>query len=278
MPSLLLGVGLLVVAVNAVLLERAHPSHQIITNQNGAQTINPAVMPVLPPEATELKRSSTRAVPILMYHYIRVVTDARDRLGYNLSVTPSDFEAQLAWLEKNHYATYPLADFAQGKIPKTGKPIILTFDDGYADAYTAALPALQKHHFSATFFIVSGFINRPAYMNSVQLRDLRQAGMEIGAHTINHIDLAIATPAKQKAEIEGSKQASMVFAYPSGRYTDVTINLLKQAGFTCAVTTKPGIADEKSPLYELPRVRIAGGMSLETFSKLVQGIPIRAKS
>ncbi len=220
------------------------------------------------PEST----AAERHVPILMYHYIRVVTDPKDTLGFNLSVTPANFDQQLHWLASNGYVTYPLNDFCHGKVPESGKPVILTFDDGYDDADTAALPSLQKNHLSGTFFIVAGFLGKPHYLSYSQLHDLANAGMELGAHTVHHIDLATASVDKQQQEIAQSKQSSPVFAYPAGRYSENTISIVKQNDFTCAVTTHPGIATEKSPLYELPRVRISGADTLQQFAEKVQGI------
>jgi hypothetical protein len=106
-------------------------------------------------------RPSVR-VPILMYHYIRVVQDPRDRLGFNLSVTPSDFSQQMDWLDQNGYHPIDLADLrgyllGHGSLP--AKPIVLTFDDGYRDMYTTAFPILRGHHFKAVSYVVSGFVN-----------------------------------------------------------------------------------------------------------------------
>lgn len=215
--------------------------------------------------------SAKYKVPILMYHYIRVVTDPKDNLGFNLSVTPGDFESQVKWLTDNGYQTFPLADFCQGKIPVDKKPVILTFDDGYDNAYTQALPILKKYAQTGTFFIVKNFLNKPEYLTSEQLAKMGSEGMELADHTADHIDLATASAAKQKTEIDDSKQASPVFAYPAGKYSQTTIDLVKQAGLICAVTTHPGIATEKSPLYELPRVRVSGGEGIGAFEKGITG-------
>lgn len=221
------------------------------------------------PTRTEIA-SAKRAVPILMYHYIRTVTNPKDTLGFNLSVTPAHFEEQMTWLADHQYHTMPLDDFCNGKT-LVQNPVILTFDDGYNDAYTDALPTLQKHGFMGTFFIVSGFVNQPGYITTAELSKLAEAYMELGAHTVKHIDLAQASIARQEQEIGLSKQITPVFAYPAGRYTPDTIKIVQKDGYSCAVTTHYGIATEKSPLYELPRVRISGGDRLGLFRKKVTG-------
>ncbi|NIV37881.1 MAG: polysaccharide deacetylase family protein, partial [Anaerolineae bacterium] len=76
----------------------------------------------------------------------------------DLSVSPRDFEEQLAYLQQEGYESITLNDLAlhltRGK-PLPPKPIILTFDDGYANAYTEAFPLLQQYGFAGTFFVIS---------------------------------------------------------------------------------------------------------------------------
>lgn len=230
-------------------------------NQNIANIPHP-----IPAVNHETKQSSAyQAVPILMYHYIREVDPAKDYLGYRLSVTPSAFDQQVNWLSNHGYQAVRLDDYCQSKISVTKKPVILTFDDGYEDAFTSALPILQKYHFTGTFFIIKSRINQPEYLSNTQIKTMVSEGMEMGSHTVNHINLSTASADKQMFELNQSKQYSQVLAYPSGKYSPITVQLANKAGYDCAVTTNPGIASSLSPLYELPRVRISGGESLSNF-------------
>lgn len=206
-------------------------------------------------------------IPILMYHYIRDYNVASDQTGTNLSVSPKNFDLQMKWLKDNGYQTINLSELNNTNIKK---PIVLTFDDGYADAFTDVLSILQKYNFTATFYLISGFLNRPNFMTTDQVQKLDKAGMIIGAHTKNHIDLETATIVKQTDEITGSKSAiekiighSITdFCYPSGKYSIETIKLVEDAGFKTAVTTKSGSANSKNSLFELPRLRIENNTSL----------------
>jgi len=194
-------------------------------------------------------------VPILMYHYIRDYTDPNDPLGIQLSVSPSTFDKQLATLATAGYETISLEDF----VAKRYKPksIILTFDDGYDDHYTAAWPLLKKYHDTATFFIVSGFVNRTRYMTKDQIQQLKDAGMEIGGHTVDHKNLATMPYDKAIEEVFLSMTGrDPVFAYPSGQYNIETLDIVSALGNQAAVTTNLGIATEESPLFELPRIRV----------------------
>src|SRR5205823_3131585 len=144
------------------------------------------------------------------------------------------------------------------------KPVILTFDDGYADAHDAALTALQARSMSGTFYIVTGFIGKPGYMTGKDLRDLRADGMEIGAHTVTHRALSALSPDAQRDEIDRSidtLQKSLhltihTFAYPVGKYTRATESILRKAGIPYAVTTHHGIATGRNDPLALPRIRM----------------------
>ncbi len=203
-------------------------------------------------------------VPILMYHYIRDLPRSRDKVGIGLTVTPATFEIQLDYLQKKGYHTVSFSQLSDSGAALPSKPIILTFDDGYEDAYTEAVPMLLKHKMTATFYIVTGFIGKKNYLTWEQLRAMTGSGMEIGAHTAHHLDLRKLTLAEQTREIANCIQLLQEtlgihiwsFAYPAGKYTATTMHLLEEAGVPFAVTTHKGIATELQDPLELPRVRM----------------------
>jgi len=221
------------------------------------------------------------AVPILMYHYIRVVTDARDRVGRVLSVTPADFQAQMAWLHDHGAHTVTLGAIRAslaGGAALPAHPVALTFDDGHADFLTAALPVLQSYHFIATVFVVSGFVSRPDYLSIAQLRTLADAGMVIGAHTVDHVDLTTLSKAAMAQQIRRSRsalrdwtgQAVEDFAYPAGRHTRAVEQQVAAAGFRDAVTTRSGLDHRSSDVLTWTRVRVSGGESMAAFIRGLQ--------
>lgn len=209
----------------------------------------------------------TYEVPILMYHYIRVA-DANDKLGYALSVTPENFDSQILWLKTNNFMSIHLADLADPQkialrkvFAQNKKPVVITFDDGYTDAYTQALPILKKHQMTGTFFIIRDKVGRDDnfYMNQSQIDEMALVNMEIGSHTLTHPNLATSSAEKARIEISDSKFAANVFCYPSGRYNESIANLVKDTGYLAAVTTEFGVAKETSNLFTLKRVRIENG-------------------
>lgn len=218
-------------------------------------------------------------VPILMYHYVRTVDQAADPLGYGLSVTPAQFDEQMRWLHDNGYATVTMATAQrciQGEPACPAKSVALTFDDGYLDAYTEALPVLQRYGFVATFYVVDSFVGQPPYMSWDQIVAMHSNGMEIGSHTLDHIDLSqtasaevLRQAADSKREIEAKIGAPISsFCYPSGRYNADTVAQVRAAGYSNATTTR--YDNDYSDMLTLPRRRIEGGKGLDVFAALVQ--------
>lgn len=240
-------------------------------------TLAPAP-PALPPE--NLPAGQAVLPPILMYHYIRDVDPAADSMGYNLSIAPADFEQQLAWLQQQGYVGVAMATVercmrGQGECP--ARAVGLTFDDGYEDAYSIALPILQRYGMHGTFYVVNSFVGQPGYMSWEQLAALRDAGMEIGAHTVSHLNLtsldagtASYEIGQSKAEIEQRLGVSVAsFCYPAGFYDPSIEGLVQAAGYTNATTTRWDF--DYGDMYALPRRRIAGGTALDSFAAIVAG-------
>ncbi|HSX41296.1 MAG TPA: polysaccharide deacetylase family protein [Candidatus Saccharimonadales bacterium] len=212
-----------------------------------------------PPEPT-----TGLKVPILIYHY-----------------TPPDFDAILNGLQQRGYTAITLDDLAAGLrgAPLPAKPVIITFDDGFSNQMTA-FHQLQAHNVKATFYIINGgershwcigAARRPgpcgdSYLSWDEVRELDRSGLiTIGAHTVDHEALATDSPADQQFEIfQGKAELESQlghpvrhFAYPYGSFNNVTIALVRQAGFDTAVTTLPGEVHDLGSLYTLRRVRDA---------------------
>jgi peptidoglycan/xylan/chitin deacetylase (PgdA/CDA1 family) len=217
-------------------------------------------------------------IPILMYHYIRDVSiSSPDKLGYGLSVGPRLFDDQLGYLSTAGYHSISMDELTAyvttGKVLPS-KPVVITFDDGYADLYNVAMPLLNRYGFSATAYIVPDFVGRPGYISWGQLNELNE-GFEIGAHTMDHVDLAIQTSAIAWRQIDQSRTVLRqrtgrpvnTFAYPSGRFNAAVAKQVAEAGFSSAVTTNFGSRFAAKDLITLPRVRVPGGISLPNFIK-----------
>lgn len=211
-------------------------------------------------------------VPVLMYHSISTIP------GNPLCVPVKQFTEEMEWLHRKSYHTLSLEQFYQAlanKAPIPEKPILLTFDDGYEDNYTAAWPILRQYGFRAAFFIITSYTG-PRVMNWDQLNDLVRQGNSISSHTVHHLDLATLSDKQQEGELAISKQALedhlginvLALCFPSGRYNKTTLELMPKLGYKLGFTTEPGRVRLGDNLLTLKRVRISGGMPLASFQKL----------
>ena len=147
--------------------------------------------PILPPIRPVTR---TVQVPILMYHHITPYTSTDPLSDYTPPwvVPPTRFSQQMDYLKLHGYHSITLnqlfdALYYGGPLPP--KPIVLTFDDGDADHYQFAYPILLTHHFSGMFYIITGQVGWASRVSWSQLREMLAHGMQIGSHTVHHVDL-----------------------------------------------------------------------------------------
>lgn len=209
-------------------------------------------------------------LPILMYHRVSAEPDIP-----GLTVTPAQFERQLAFLKRRGYQGInlsQLADSLEGKISLPDRAVVITFDDGYQDNYTQAWPLLKKYGYSATIFLVSDFVGqdssfdreRPAQykasplLNQAQIQEMAEAGIEFGSHTCTHRALPALTIPERKHELERSRQnlSALVnkeissFAYPYSRLSEDIVAEVAAAGYRLAVAGKGATFEP----YQLNRI------------------------
>jgi len=228
-----------------------------------------------PPEAVN--------VPVLMYHYISELPPDADTYRHDLTVIPARFEEQLQYLQAQGYQSLLLADIYEtlttGK-PLPEKPIVLTFDDGYKDAYTDALPLLQKYGFVGEFFLLAtpAHYEAPNYLTWADVRAMAEVGMSMQAHGRDHYDLTGRNYEFLVYQILGAKEAVEAhseqpvrfFCYPSGRYDAATIAVVESASYWGAVTTAWGTELRLNNRYTWPRIRVKGNWSLDNFAHVME--------
>lgn len=211
-------------------------------------------------------------IPIIMYHYVEYVKDGGDLVRQRLNINPYIFESELTSLKENGYETYFVKDvpsMLDGTLQIAKKSVVLTFDDGYEDFYTYALPLLKKYQIKATIYIVYDFIGRKGFLNETELKEIAASNLvEIGSHTLDHVGLKQMQATFARAQVIDSKKKLenllgteiKTFAYPYGSFGQDTIDLVKEAGYTAAVSVIPGVYQIKDNLFYLSRVR-AGALS-----------------
>lgn len=221
-------------------------------------------------------------VPILMYHYISDNPDPKDVQRDSLATSPFVFDNQLRYLKENGYHTISLDTLyaaLKKQVTLPNKSIILTFDDGYIDFFINAYPILQKYNFQATVFIPTGLMDQGYYLQWDQIKQMQDSGLiSFQAHTVNHAQLTILPTSSALWEMTESKKVLQeklgipvnFMAYPYGSANSTVIELSKQAGFVGAVGTWRGDIQSEGTIYNLPRIRINGTVSLDSFITLLQ--------
>jgi peptidoglycan/xylan/chitin deacetylase (PgdA/CDA1 family) len=220
---------------------------------------------VAPPPRTDPAAVAAQAdVPVLCWHQIRRQTAADSARDRQYIVSPAAFAAQMRALDRAGY--HPVngealvAHVARGA-PLPRKPVLLTFDDASAEQYDAALPVLRRHHFVATFFVMTVVLDKPGWLSSARVRALDRAGMTIGAHTWDHRPvpgyaggdwrIQITEPTRRLARLVG--HPIRLFAYPYGLWSPAAFAHLRRAGFTAAFQLADRL-DRRNALWTLRRI------------------------
>lgn len=208
-------------------------------------------------------------VPILVHHYVEVVTDERDFIRKSLSIRPDYFERQIKYLLDIGYTFISLDEVSNAlSFNRTlpDKAVVLTFDDGYRDFYTDAFPILQKYGVKSINYIVPAFIGKDQnYLDADQIKEMIATGLlEIGAHTMSHSDLPSLSDEDLFREISGSKKylednfgvSVNHFAYPWGISNEKVARVVEEAGYLSGVGIQKGVVSEDSDPYFLPRLHV----------------------
>jgi peptidoglycan/xylan/chitin deacetylase (PgdA/CDA1 family) len=222
---------------------------------------------------------------ILFYHR---VSDDRDELA----VPPRHFREQMDFLASEGYRVVDVVQAADlltaGELQT--RTLGLSFDDGYLDVAKLALPILAERGFRATVFVSTGVIDRtaavtwyrhpPALLSWDQIVQLDREGiLTFEAHSVTHPNLLRLDAEKARAEIAGSKVALearlgrpvAAFSYPAGLFEQRERELVREAGYTVAVSCEPGVNLPGTDRFALCRRQIDARDRLLDFRAKVGG-------
>ncbi|WP_298293617.1 polysaccharide deacetylase family protein [Thiomonas sp.] len=218
---------------------------------------------------------------ILMYHRV-----ARLPAYDQLTVSPQRFAQHMQELARHRVVSLDdgLRALQSGRIRQ---PLFaVTFDDGYLDNLTEALPILQRYRIPATIFVTTRFcdqaLSHPRYGTTAQRLHLnwdevqtlaRTPGITIGSHTLTHPYLPTLGDAAAAQEIHDSRaqiaarlhQTVAYFCYPSGDLSARELLLVRQAGYAAAVSVAPGVNHPGTDRYQLRRTEITERDDLPQF-------------
>ncbi|MEA1927560.1 MAG: polysaccharide deacetylase family protein [Candidatus Auribacterota bacterium] len=185
---------------------------------------------------------STRAENILLYHAVAEDRDFPTAAGTN--VTPENFERQMEFLHRS-FEDLSLDKMAEAKSRRT---VAVTFDDGYADNYTAAYPIIQKYRIPVTFFLTVSRIGRywdfpDGPYPGISWEDIRAMNddplINFASHGYRHLDLTSLSEEESSMEIKSSRiileenigEPVRFLSYPHGSFNEAIIEQVRGAGY-----------------------------------------------
>src|SRR5580704_3513329 len=231
------------------------------------------------PLARSLGSQHGTRIPVLMYHSISENLFGMSHPYFHINTLPDVFSQQMRWLRNAGYRSIDLKEAWTGLQEGTdlSETIVITFDDGYRDFYTDALPTLKQCGFTATLFLATDRIHdAPAriegadYLTWSDVRELHAEGMRFGSHTVSHPDLRSLGPDQIEYELGHSKEVIEQhlgvpiesFSYPFGfpeedkNFARFLEDVLSNLGFDYGVSTILGRASRRSNRFFLPRLPV----------------------
>jgi peptidoglycan/xylan/chitin deacetylase (PgdA/CDA1 family) len=250
--------------------QSASPAGSHTPSPAGSDASSPHASPSLP--AVHFV-AHPEPVPILVYHHIRPARNG-PRL---LSISTSGFAAQLAYLRHRGYHPVTLQrvfDAWRGRATLPPHPIVLTFDDGYADQFRIAARRLHSYGWPAVLNVIVKNIDRRGPFRPSMVRHMIAWGWELDSHTITHRNLTRLPPAVVRHELVGSRTVLRhlfrvpvnFFSYPGGEYNSRLERAVARAGYLAATGTDYAAA-LPSERFALPRIYCYWGESLVVFGR-----------
>ncbi|MBT3595351.1 MAG: polysaccharide deacetylase family protein [Verrucomicrobia bacterium] len=232
---------------------------------------------------------------ILMYHMVREPVPGARFNG--MRVAPALFEAQVVWLKENGWQFFTVAELIENKDQLPRKSVAITFDDGFADNAHNALSVLKANDAKGTVYLVvdrhqnewstqknekhnSGELKREPKLSDKQVSEMIDSGcIEIGSHTMTHPNFGKLTTAEKREELKKSKKMLetrfeipvKTFAYPFGILQEEDPRLVKESGYSGAVTTESGAFDPiKDNFYLMKRIKVSGKEGMLAFKTRIR--------
>lgn len=234
----------------------------------------------------EVAAPESLRVPILMYHHIGTPPPKASAVRKGLTLSPELFEQEVQWLHEQGFVSVSLEQVylaSQGKFVLPKKPVVFTFDDGYDDVFTLALPVLEKFGYKGSFAIITQYPQNQKqgdnfYASWEEIKKASENGHEIVSHTQNHFlgkdkkytaDYIYANLSGSRKDIEDHLgKTTRILIYPYGSYTPEYIEQAKKAGFVMGLTVHFGDTIDTKNLMQVPRLRVNGGEDFAKFKKM----------
>lgn len=242
-----------------------------------------------------LTRAQGPRIPVLMYHRVSSASESGLHPYFRVNTSPAVLDAHLRFLKENDYSAVTL-DQAGCLLTSPQwndrEYVVITFDDGYRDFYTDALPLLQKYGFTATVFLPTGYIDdqrktfrQVGCLTWSEVRESHGCGIVFGGHTVTHPQLANLTRhevreelIRSKAQIEDHlgvpvRSFSYPFQFPETdtKFISFLQQTLEHAGYSNGVSTIVGTATREDNRFFLKRLPVNNDDDISLFKSKLQG-------
>ena len=237
-----------------------------------------------------------RRVIILCYHGVTERQERHPDDASGLHIRAQRFEAQLNYLRR-HYNVVSLGQFVEARknnVPLPDYSVVLTFDDGYRNFLTGALPRLNARKLPVAVFLITDRVRAEnqsngnawsgaddeTFLSWNEIKQLQRHGVEFGSHTCSHRKLSQLLQPEAERELRVShqtigehlSQTAMPLAFPYGAYSESVIALTRQLPYTCALTTDAGANTDSTDLFSLRRNLIGDDDDEASFAARVSGL------
>jgi peptidoglycan/xylan/chitin deacetylase (PgdA/CDA1 family) len=229
-------------------------------------------------------RGASGPIPVLLYH--RIGPDPSAWIA-PFTVTTSAFERHLELVAasgRTPITVSHLRDGLAGRVRLPARPVVITFDDGFADTRTIAAPLLARRSVPATIYLTTGFLSGRSpggdrMLDWAQANELAHLGHEIGAHTVSHPQLDTLPAHAARTEIESCRRRLedslgmpiRSFAYPHGYSSPTVRRLVLEAGYDSACSVKNVLSGPDDPVFSLARLTLTSHTRDETVRSWLDG-------
>ncbi len=262
------------VKINKIVVEPI-TSNNSDENNNKTEEKKPSVVESLSNE--EIEQSKKRGLPVLMYHFFYDEQAGETGKDANFMEIHA-FEEQIKYLSENNYYVptwEEILGYVEGKNGLPLKSIVLTVDDGDESFFRLAVPVLQKYNFTATSFLITSW-----YTSPIAQENFKNVDFQSHSHNMHKAGSdgkgAFLTISYENGckDLETCRTIipnnCRVFCYPFGHFNDNCKKILKDCNYILSFTTQGGRVFPGDDPYELPRVRMSKGDSLNAFISKVK--------
>lgn len=240
--------------------------------------------------------SEKKKIPILMYHSISEPERANHQL-WPFAVSPRVFDEHIKYLKERDYTSLTVTQLItllchkRENLPE--RPVVVTFDDGYADFSTNALPILKRYNFVATLYIPTAFVGSTSswlwrekehthpMLTWEQIREINMQGIECGGHSHTHPQLDLLPLSAARREIMQNKelleqnlgQKISSFCYPHGYHSLALQRIVKEVGYSSACGVKYEMSLETTNPFSLGRLFVSADTDLHALTTLLTSSP-----